>query len=118
MQASSSGGIRESQQDQAVQKSLERYIMSRIQGVGPNRAANLVGKHGAAVLDILNGNPGDCMRMLTAIPGIGTKTAEKMLRSWVLNLKKSAYLHPAAFQFLTQLSPLGGCFLGLHALPP
>ena len=118
MQASSSGETGESQQDQAVRKSLELYITSRIQGVGPNRAAQLVGKHGAAVLDILNGNSGDSMRMLTSIPGIGTKTAEKMMRSWVLNQKRSAYLHPAAFQFLTQLSPLGCCFLGWHALPP
>ena len=81
--------------DHAVRKSLEMYITSRIQGVGPNRAAQLVGKHGVAVLDILNGSSGDSMRMLTDIPGIGTKTAEKMLRSWVLNHKKSARLHPA-----------------------
>ena len=88
----------------------------RIQGVGPNRAAQLVGKHGAAVLDILNGNSGDSMRMLTAIPGIGTKTAEKMMRSWVLNQKKSAYLRPVALQIPKQLSYLCCCFLGSHAL--
>ena len=103
MQASSSRGTGQSQQDQAVQKSLEMYIMSRIQGVGPNRAAHLVGKHGTTILDILNSNPGDSMRMLTNVTGIGTKTAEKMMRSWVLNQKKSAYLRPAAFQTAAQM---------------
>ena len=117
MQASSSGGTGESQQDQAVRKSLELYITSRIQGVGPNRAAQLVGKHGAAVPDILNGTSGDSMRMLTDIPGIGTKTAEKMLRSWELNVKRSAYLRPAAFQSMKQLASVL-LLHGLHALPP
>ena len=97
---------------------MELYITSRIQGVGPNRAAQLVGKHGMAVLNILNGNPGDSMRMLTGIPGIGSKTAEKMLRSWELNLKKSAYMRPIALQIPEQLPHPCCCFLNLHALPP
>ena len=117
MQARSSVGTGECQKDHAVQKSLEMYITSRIQGVGPNRAAQLVGKHGAAVLDILNGNPGDSMRMLTGIPGVGTKTAEKILRSWELNLKKSAVLRPTALQTLKELSHVCCCFIGLHAMP-
>ena len=78
----------DSLQDHLQRESLERYLTSRIQGVGPNRAKQLVGLHGVGIVQQLNGDAEAALKALTQIRGVGRKTAEQMLRSWAQNAKR------------------------------
>ena len=75
----------DSLQDHLQRESLERYLTSRIQGVGPKRAKQLVGLHGAGIVQQLDGDAEAALKALTQIRGVGCKTAEQMLRSWAQN---------------------------------
>lgn len=49
-----------------------------------------MGEYGADILDHLNGDSEAATKILLEIPGVGRKTAEKMLRSWAHNPNRSA----------------------------
>ena len=88
--ASGRGG---SLKDHVQRESLERYLTSRIQGVGPGRAAQLVEAHGVDILRHLDSMDAElAIKKLSAISGVGRKTAEQMLRSWTLNPKRGMLL--------------------------
>ena len=79
--------------DHVQRESLERYLTSRIQGVGPNRAVQLVEAHGVDILRHLDSGDAElAIKKLSAISGVGRKTAEQMLRSWTLNPKRGMLL--------------------------
>ena len=88
MQAGSSGTAGDSLQDHLQRESLERYLTSRIQGVGPGRAKQLVEAHGPGILQQLDGKPEAALGALARIRGVGRKTAEQMLRSWAHNSRR------------------------------
>jgi ribosomal protein S13 len=74
-------------------ESLERYLTTRIKGVGPSRAAQLVEAHGVDILRHLDSSNAElAIKKLSAISGVGRKTAEQMLRSWTLNTKRGVLL--------------------------
>ncbi len=87
-QAGSSSSRGDSLQDHLQRESLERYLTSRIQGVGPNRAKQLVELHGVGIVQQLDGDAEAAIKALVQIRGVGRKTAEQMLRSWGQNAKK------------------------------
>ncbi len=92
MQAGNSSSKGDSLQDHLQRESLERYLTSRIQGVGPNRAKQLVELHGVAIVQQLDGDAEAALKALAQIRGVGRKTAEQMLRSWAQNSKKGGQL--------------------------
>ena len=100
-QAGSSSSSRgDSLQDHLQRESLERYLTSRIQGVGPNRAKQLVELHGVGILQQLDGDAEAAIKALVQIRGVGRKTAEQMLRSWGQNAKKGGSPLPYCYTHL------------------
>ena len=89
---SSSSSKGDSLQDHLQRESLERYLTTSIQGVGPNRAKQLVEMHGVDILQLLDGNAEAALQALTQIRGVGRKTAEQMLRSWAQKSKRGGFL--------------------------
>ena len=92
VQGGGSSSRGDSLQDHLQRESLERYLTSRIQGVGPGRAKQLVEAHGVAILQQLDGEPEAALRALAQIRGVGRKTAEQMLRSWAHNSRRGGCL--------------------------
>lgn len=88
VQAGSSSSSGASLQDHLQRESLERYLTGRIQGVGPNRAKQLVSLHGVGIVQQLDGDAEAALKALTQIHGVGRKTAEQMLRSWAQNARR------------------------------
>ena len=92
-QAGGSGSSKgDSLQDHLQRESLERYLTSRIQGVGPGRAKQLLELHGVAIVQQLDGDAEAAIKALVQIRGVGRKTAEQMLSSWARNSKKGGSL--------------------------
>ena len=101
--ASGRGG---SLKDHVQRESLERYLTSRIQGVGPGRAAQLVEAHGIDILRHLDSVDAElAIKKLSAISGVGRKTAEQMLRSWTLNPKRGMLLCTMSWTAVMFMNP-------------
>ena len=58
---------------------LERYLLSAVEGVGPELARRIVDRFGLDTLRVLEAEP---MR-LAEVEGIGPKTREKIVSTWV-----------------------------------
>lgn len=91
-QSGSSSSRGDSLQDHLQRESLEQYLTSRIQGVGPNRAMQLVELHGLKIVQHLDAPTEPALKALTQIRGVGRKTAEKMLRSWTQNARRGDFI--------------------------
>ncbi len=62
-----------------TRRGLESFLASgRLPGIGPALARRLVGAFGLQTLEVLDRHP----ERLTEVPGIGPKTAEKVIRAW------------------------------------
>ncbi len=62
-----------------TRKGLEAFLASgRLPGIGPALAKRLVGAFGLDTLEVLDREP----ERLTEVPGIGPRTAEKVVRAW------------------------------------
>ena len=73
-----------------VEASLRNYLSSRIQGVGPKRAQQLVDQFGSAVLEALDGQ--EAVQQLQSVPGLPAHVAKEIKSNWDANPRRSESL--------------------------
>ena len=70
-----------------VEASLRNYLSSRILGVGPKRAQQLVDHFGSAVLEALDGQ--EAVQRLQSVPHLPAHVAKEIKTNWDENPRRS-----------------------------